>query len=163
MIRRPPRSTQAKTLFPYTTLFRSHTSYPLKQAHSSCQQSENQAWGAGLARNRDTLQARADDPPVTSLPPVLAQPSDDAGRTRQTDPGAEMSSLQPSTPAMPTQRPNRATWNLMLSQRSLRLSSVLFILFSLSCSVVVISTILSSRSLILSSADRKSTRLNSSH
>ena len=25
MIRRPPRSTQAKTLFPYTTLFRSHT------------------------------------------------------------------------------------------------------------------------------------------
>ena len=24
MIRRPPRSTQAKTLFPYTTLFRSH-------------------------------------------------------------------------------------------------------------------------------------------
>ena len=41
---------------------------------------------------------------------------------------------------------------LMLSQRSLRLSSVLFILFSLFCSVVVISTILSSRSLIHSSA-----------
>ena len=40
----------------------------------------------------------------------------------------------------------------MLSQRSLRLSSVLFILFSLFCSAVVISTILSSRSLIRSSA-----------
>ena len=42
--------------------------------------------------------------------------------------------------------------HLILSQRSLRLSSVLFILFSLFCSAVVISTILSSRSLILSSA-----------
>ena len=41
---------------------------------------------------------------------------------------------------------------LMLSQRSLGLSSMLFILFSLFFSVVVISTILSSRSLILSSA-----------
>ena len=41
---------------------------------------------------------------------------------------------------------------LMLSQRSLRLSSILFILFSLFCSVVVISTILSSRSLLRSSA-----------
>ena len=42
--------------------------------------------------------------------------------------------------------------HLMLSQMSLRLSSVLFILFSLFCSAVVISTILSSRSLICSSA-----------
>ena len=41
---------------------------------------------------------------------------------------------------------------LMLSQRSLSLSSILFILFSLFCSVIVISTILSSRSLIRSSA-----------
>ena len=41
---------------------------------------------------------------------------------------------------------------LMLSQRSLRLSSILFILFSLFCSVVVISIVLSSRSLICSSA-----------
>ena len=30
MIRRPPRSTQAKTLFPYTTLFRSHLSQALR-------------------------------------------------------------------------------------------------------------------------------------
>ena len=46
-------------------------------------------------------------------------------------------------------------WNvvcLMLSQRSLRLSLILFILFSLFCFVIVISTILSSRSLIRSSA-----------
>ena len=41
---------------------------------------------------------------------------------------------------------------LVLSQRSLRLSSILFILFSLFCSVAVISTILSSRSLFRSSA-----------
>ena len=38
---------------------------------------------------------------------------------------------------------------LMLSQRSLRLSSFLFNLFSLFCSTAVISTILSSQSLIL--------------
>ena len=42
--------------------------------------------------------------------------------------------------------------HLMLSQRSLRLSSILFLLFSLFYSEVVISTILSSRSLIRSSA-----------
>ena len=41
---------------------------------------------------------------------------------------------------------------LILSQMSLRLSSVLFILFTLFCSSEVISTILSSRSLIRSSA-----------
>ena len=38
--------------------------------------------------------------------------------------------------------------HLMLSQRSLRLSSILFILIFLFCSVVVISTVLSSGSLI---------------
>ena len=42
--------------------------------------------------------------------------------------------------------------HLTLSQQSLRLSSILFILFSLFCSAVVISTILPSRSLICSSA-----------
>ena len=42
--------------------------------------------------------------------------------------------------------------HLMLSLRSLRLSSFLFLLFSLFCSPEVISTILSSRSLIYSSA-----------
>ena len=42
--------------------------------------------------------------------------------------------------------------HLMLSPRSLRPSSILFILFSLFCSSVVISTILFSRSLIHSSA-----------
>ena len=41
---------------------------------------------------------------------------------------------------------------MILSQRSLRLSSVLFILFTLFCSSEVISTILSSNSLIHSSA-----------
>ena len=42
--------------------------------------------------------------------------------------------------------------DFMLSQKSLRLSSILFVLFSLFCSAVVISTILFSRSLIRSSA-----------
>ena len=42
--------------------------------------------------------------------------------------------------------------HLISSQRSLRLSSVLFILFPLFCSLEVISTILSSSSLICSSA-----------
>ena len=42
--------------------------------------------------------------------------------------------------------------HLILSQRSLRLSSVLFILFTLFCSSEVISTILPSSSLICSSA-----------
>ena len=42
--------------------------------------------------------------------------------------------------------------HLMLSQRSLRVSSIIFILFSLFCSAVVISTILSYTSLIHSSA-----------
>ena len=42
--------------------------------------------------------------------------------------------------------------HLMLSQRTLRLSSVIFILFTLFCSSEVISTILSSSSLIHSSA-----------
>ena len=34
MIRRPPRSTQAKTLFPYTTLFRSSLSLSLTHTHT---------------------------------------------------------------------------------------------------------------------------------
>ena len=38
--------------------------------------------------------------------------------------------------------------HLILSQRSLRLSSILFIIFSLFCPVAVISTIVSSRSLV---------------
>jgi len=42
--------------------------------------------------------------------------------------------------------------HLMLSQRSLRLSSFLLILFSIFCFMAMISTILSSRSLIHSSA-----------
>ena len=46
----------------------------------------------------------------------------------------------------------RISVRLMLSQKSLQLSSFLFILFSLFCSVAMISTILSSSSLIRSSA-----------
>src|SRR3546814_20919687 len=47
MIRRPPRSTRTYTLFPYTTLFRSHASKcKMSAAHcASCTVSE---WGAGF-------------------------------------------------------------------------------------------------------------------
>src|SRR3546814_17624416 len=31
MIRRPPRSTRTDTLFPYTTLFRSHADFPVRR------------------------------------------------------------------------------------------------------------------------------------
>ena len=42
MIRRPPRSTQAKTLFPYTTLFRSNR--PLGERGGSERQREIERW-----------------------------------------------------------------------------------------------------------------------
>ena len=54
--------------------------------------------------------------------------------------------FSPGTPIM------RTLVHLILSQRPLKLSSFLFILFSLSCSMAVISTTLSSSSLIRSSA-----------
>src|SRR3546814_4644400 len=37
MIRRPPRSTRTDTLFPYTTLFRSCTTFPLRGASVCCE------------------------------------------------------------------------------------------------------------------------------
>ena len=46
MIRRPPRSTQAKTLFPYTTLFRSPSLGPSPPAHC-LQQSPLHSQGQG--------------------------------------------------------------------------------------------------------------------
>src|SRR3546814_18134375 len=38
MIRRPPRSTRTDTLFPYTTLFRSHAEAPGGDAEAAAQQ-----------------------------------------------------------------------------------------------------------------------------
>src|SRR3546814_565204 len=48
MIRRPPRSTRTDTLFPYTTLFRSHCR-PAGPALAACDRAE----GACLRRCRD--------------------------------------------------------------------------------------------------------------
>src|SRR3546814_6579663 len=45
MIRRPPRSTRTDTLFPYTTLFRSHTKTPTTKLRQQKKRSQNH-WGA---------------------------------------------------------------------------------------------------------------------
>ena len=55
MIRRPPRSTQDRTLFPYTTLFRSSCSHPGRVAADDASQSET--WNALSADER----TRADE------------------------------------------------------------------------------------------------------
>src|SRR3546814_2057696 len=55
MIRRPPRSTRTDTLFPYTTLFRSHESPSLFSASRVCARRRHRAaraMGAGRAMNR---------------------------------------------------------------------------------------------------------------
>src|SRR3546814_5083262 len=49
MIRRPPRSTRTDTLFPYTTLFRSHW-FILAAARAKCQRG-----GMTIARSRARL------------------------------------------------------------------------------------------------------------
>ena len=67
MIRRPPRSTQAKTLFPYTTLFRSPMLHPLL-----CTQKPPPPgpWGRGLGTQ--TAQPKSDHAhPALHLPPAL--------------------------------------------------------------------------------------------
>src|SRR5216110_3558762 len=45
MIRRPPRSTQAHTLFPYTTLFRSHRRRPRRRCSRQCRSARSR-WTA---------------------------------------------------------------------------------------------------------------------
>src|SRR5213075_3540419 len=54
MIRRPPRSTQQGTLFPYTTLFRSPATWPKPACASS-----RSAWAAGRSEEHTSeLQSR---------------------------------------------------------------------------------------------------------
>src|SRR3546814_3635906 len=49
MIRRPPRSTRTDTLFPYTTLFRSHPGiYRPQQHHREQSQAVHVEWGLQL-------------------------------------------------------------------------------------------------------------------
>ena len=69
MIRRPPRSTQAKTLFPYTTLFRSR--YAFWQKGNLRQQARERGlsrlpWEAG----REPRDAAAVCPPASILPAI---------------------------------------------------------------------------------------------
>src|SRR3546814_1829162 len=56
MIRRPPRSTRTDTLFPYTTLFRSHDVHPSADRHPL----------KGVGRHPDVR--RVDVPLVDELP-----------------------------------------------------------------------------------------------
>src|SRR3546814_9767905 len=51
MIRRPPRSTRTDTLFPYTTLFRSHDEDRARARQSSAQPREEVPRRAGLERH----------------------------------------------------------------------------------------------------------------
>src|SRR3546814_9911036 len=56
MIRRPPRSTRTDTLFPYTTLFRSHQA-PLVERNRSCSPSCAPlagAWSSDIASDLET-------------------------------------------------------------------------------------------------------------
>ena len=73
MIRRPPRSTQAKTLFPYTTLFRSATPchFPLKRTAAP----SGEAAAAGLKGSQTKSSGSAQvtrSQPATHLQPVGA-------------------------------------------------------------------------------------------
>src|SRR3546814_16188981 len=81
MIRRPPRSTRTDTLFPYTTLFRSHFHHPRKEtAHDY----------ASISRdNRDVSLAgpALHDPLLPRRPPRPAHPCRAGARSR---PGAEL-------------------------------------------------------------------------
>src|SRR3546814_3670367 len=65
MIRRPPRSTRTDTLFPYTTLFRSHH----RRAAEVC----GEALGVDGGRGDDHLQVAA---PLQQLLPVAEQEID---------------------------------------------------------------------------------------
>src|SRR3546814_2707848 len=56
MIRRPPRSTRTDTLFPYTTLFRSHSAYSNRAGHH---QGPGNRQGVGPASRRQGLSDQA--------------------------------------------------------------------------------------------------------
>src|SRR3546814_9200801 len=62
MIRRPPRSTRTDTLFPYTTLFRSHLPAPVcfRPANHWCQSvGRQQGHSAQLRRTADETESRS--------------------------------------------------------------------------------------------------------
>ena len=73
MIRRPPRSTQAKTLFPYTTLFRSCGTFSLRSRQSP--HAPLHGWPVlvepcALCASALLLEQRMAPPPSSGLPPT---------------------------------------------------------------------------------------------
>src|SRR3546814_20133188 len=60
MIRRPPRSTRTDTLFPYTTLFRSHVGNGHGHAFREAEEGEAARMGDGQRRADDPLRGIVD-------------------------------------------------------------------------------------------------------
>src|SRR5216117_4310748 len=57
MIRRPPRSTQGRTLFPYTTLFRSQPTSPISEQHQPAPRIEPRRSGLRSEEHTSELQS----------------------------------------------------------------------------------------------------------
>ena len=127
MIRRPPRSTQAKTLFPYTTLFRSSVSCPvcLSVCLSVClcvsvclclsRQSPTGVLVAGMISLESSGQRRADTQvacrfrllPSGSEDAVFAGSCGDSGACAQRPPCVPIKNAHPS-PSLPSASPPAA-------------------------------------------------------
>src|SRR5216117_4573594 len=89
MIRRPPRSTQGRTLFPYTTLFRS----------------PRRGRGGPLAAARVCTYSRREPRPPESAPPVRSgEPRRRRGR-KAVPPASGGPPLPPPPPPSPPPRP----------------------------------------------------------
>src|SRR3546814_17974829 len=78
MIRRPPRSTRTDTLFPYTTLFRSHHQAPRgrdNQHRKLCPLPPQRAWrGSGRARGRKARRLAVYHPASCSFEKNILRP-----------------------------------------------------------------------------------------
>ena len=155
MIRRPPRSTQAKTLFPYTTLFRSnapHFSSPCARVRQGLLLSSRHDGTPGL---RGACVDPGCPPPHSAAPGALL------GRSGRRAGGA---SGDP-TPAREGRPPPAAPcpWPCMAPQFTLALhsSSNYIAIKHKSLTIQLVTPLLLCPGLKL--PDRKSTRLNSSH
>src|SRR3546814_8833483 len=74
MIRRPPRTTRTDTLFPYTTLFRSHQHHQAaehQRVGEPAQQRDQGTAGQGLCDSR--LPGESEDRQGTGNPPALLE------------------------------------------------------------------------------------------
>src|SRR3546814_15493866 len=68
MMRRPPRSTRTDTLFPYTTLFRSHHDHP--DAEDAGQETEAHSHGHHVHPAKGTAGYHPHESPWTMLVPL---------------------------------------------------------------------------------------------